>query len=229
MRSTFFLAFAPLLLSAQPYEVLTAKNVMVPMRDGVRLATDIYQPARNGVAVPGKFPVVLERTPYNKDDGGRGAAYLVSRGYVLVFQDVRGRYKSEGRWVPIHDDPNDGFDTAQWIGAQPWCDGNIGTQGSSYGGATQHALAIANAPYVKAMIPRNAMSDFGWYGVRHNGAFELRWLNWVLTLGNAAGTANAMPAALRAAADPLSAAALVKMGENVREFFSFNSGETSRG
>ena len=58
--------------------------------------------------------------------------------------------------------------------------------GTSYGGATQHALAIANAPYVKAMVPRNAMSDFGRYGVRHNGAFELRFFNWVLTLGQCA-------------------------------------------
>ena len=226
MRSLAFLtllvtpAWRPVLL-AQPeprYEVAATPNVMVAMRDGVKLATDIYRPARNGAPVEGKFPVVLERTPYNKDAGARSAAYLVSRGYAVVLQDVRGRYQSEGRWVPIRDDPNDGFDTAQWIGAQPWSDGNIGTMGSSYDGATQHALAIANAPYVKAMIPRNAMSDFGWYGVRHNGAFELRWLNWVLTLGNAAGTANAMPAALRAAADPLSATALAEMGNRVREY-----------
>jgi len=226
MRSLAFLtllvtpAWRPVLL-AQPeprYEVAATPNVMVAMRDGVKLATDIYRPARNGAPVEGKFPVVLERTPYNKDAGARSAAYLVSRGYAVVLQDVRGRYQSEGRWVPIRDDPNDGFDTAQWIGAQPWSDGNIGTMGSSYDGATQHALAIANAPYVKAMIPRNAMSDFGWYGVRHNGAFELRWLNWVLTLGNAAGTVNAMPAALRAAADPLSATALAEMGNRVREY-----------
>ncbi|HXB69772.1 MAG TPA: CocE/NonD family hydrolase [Candidatus Acidoferrales bacterium] len=213
-------AWSPALL-AQPeprYEIAAAGNVMVAMRDGVKLATDIYRPARNGALVEGKFPVILERTPYNKEVGARSEFYLVSHGYVVVLQDVRGRYQSEGHWVPIRDDPNDGFDTAQWIGAQPWSDGNIGTMGSSYGGATQHALAIANAPYVKAMIPRNAMSDFGWYGVRHNGAFELRWLNWVLTLGNAAGTANAVPAALRAAADRASAAALVDMGNRVREY-----------
>jgi putative CocE/NonD family hydrolase len=131
---------------------------------------------------------------------------------------VRGRYKSEGRWRPILDDPNDGFDTAQWIGAQPWSDGSIGTIGSSYAGATQHALAIANAPYVKTMIFRNAMSDFGRYGVRHNGAFELRFFNWVFTLGNAAGTPNASAAAARAASDPAAAAALVDMGAQVREY-----------
>jgi uncharacterized protein len=90
--------------------------------------------------------------------------------------------------------------------------------GTSYGGATQHALAIAGAPFVKAMIPRNAMSDFGLYGVRHHGAFELRWLNWVMTLGNATGSPYAIPASVRAAADPASAPALVEMGEHVQEY-----------
>ncbi|HEX4596141.1 MAG TPA: CocE/NonD family hydrolase, partial [Bryobacteraceae bacterium] len=132
--------------------------------------------------------------------------------------DVRGRYKSEGHWRPIADDPNDGFDTAKWIGEQPWSDGSIGTIGTSYAGATQHALAIANAPYVKTMIPVDAMSDFGRYGVRHNGAFELRFFNWVFTLGNAAGTPNANAAASRAAADPVAAAALAEMGNHVGDY-----------
>jgi putative CocE/NonD family hydrolase len=200
------------------YETIPTKNVMVPMRDGVRLGTDIYRPARNGVLVEDKFPVLLERTPYNKDGAAAMASYFVARGYVVVLQDVRGRYQSEGHWRPIRDDPNDGFDTAKWIGAQPWSNGSIGTLGSSYDGATQHALAIANAPYVKAMIPRNAMSDFGRYGVRHNGAFELRFFNWVFTLGNAAGTPNASVAAARAASDPAAATALVDMGNQVREY-----------
>jgi putative CocE/NonD family hydrolase len=123
-----------------------------------------------------------------------------------------------GHWRPHYDDPNDGFDTAQWIGSEPWCDGGIGTIGSSYAGATQHALAIANAPYIKAMVPRNAMSDYGRYGVRHNGAFELRFFNWVFTLGNATGTPDALPAAKRAATDPAAAKALVDMGNQVREY-----------
>jgi uncharacterized protein len=223
-RSLLFLLLvlaAGLPLGAQAdtrYGVVASKNVMVAMRDGVKLATDIYSPARNGQPVPEKFPVILMRTPYNKETGASGADYFVARGYVVVFQDVRGRYKSEGRWVPIRDDPNDGFDTAKWIGEQPWCDGSIGTIGSSYAGATQHALAIANAPYVKAMIPRNAMSDFGHYGVRHNGAFELRFFNWVWTLGNAAGTRDASAAAARAASDPAAAAALMDMGGKVQEY-----------
>jgi hypothetical protein len=201
------------------YQVVATKGVMVAMRDGVKLATDIYRPGANGAAVEGKFPALLERTPYGKERGADAAAqYYVSRGYVLVRQDVRGRYQSEGRWRPIVDDPNDGSDTAAWIGAQSWSDGGIGTMGSSYGGATQHALAIGNAPYVKAMVPRNAMSDFGRYGVRHNGAFELRWFNWVLTMGNAIETATAPAAAARAASDPAAAAALLDLGSHVRDF-----------
>ena len=169
------------------YGITETTNLMVAMRDGVKLAADIYRPARNGQPIDDKFPVILVRTPYNKEDAAPIANSFVPRGYVVVVQDVRGRYKSEGHWRPLIDDPDDGFDTAKWIGAQPWCDGGIGTMGSSYAGATQHALAIGNAPYVKAMIPRNAMSDFGRYGVRHNGAFELRFFNWVFTLGNASG------------------------------------------
>jgi putative CocE/NonD family hydrolase len=222
LRLTIFLGLSTLpLLQAQSgprFEVIVSKNVMIAMRDGVNLATDIYRPGRNGVPVDGKFPILMERTPYNKDGGGPPTAeYFVPRGYIVVLQDVRGRYKSEGHWRPIQDDPNDGFDTAKWIGSQPWSDG-IGTIGTSYGGATQHALAIAGAPFVKAMIPVDAMSDFGQYGLRHNGAFELRFLNWVFTLGNAAGTANAPLAAARAASDPAAVKELIDMGNHVSEY-----------
>jgi putative CocE/NonD family hydrolase len=201
------------------FEVAARETAMVAMRDGTHLATDIYLPARGGAPVEGRYPVILTRTPYNKTTGADVLARMfVPFGYAVVIQDVRGRYGSEGHWRPIRDDPNDGFDTAQWIGGQPWSNQSIGTVGTSYGGATQHALAIAGAPYVKAMIPRNAMSDFGLFGVRYHGAFELRWLNWVMTLGNAADTPNAFPAAVRAAADPASAPALVDMGLHVRDY-----------
>ncbi|SPF34492.1 putative hydrolase, CocE/NonD family [Candidatus Sulfopaludibacter sp. SbA4] len=208
--------------AAQPeprYEIGVSKNVMIPMRDGVKLATDIHYPSRNGSPAAGKFPALMERTPYGKERGAAAVAnYFVPRGYVVVYQDVRGRYQSEGRWVPIRDDPHDGFDTAQWIVAQPWSDGTIGTIGTSYAGATQRALAIANAPGVKAMIPVDAMSNFGRYGVRHNGAFELRWFNWVFTMGNSIDTQTAEAAARRAAADPAAAAALMEIGKTVRDY-----------
>jgi predicted acyl esterase len=103
------------------FEILPRENVMVAMRDGTHLATDIYFPAMNGAPVEGKFPVILMRTPYGKTlEAGTVSRWFVPSGYIVVIQDVRGRYKSEGHWFPIRDDPNDGFDTAKWIGAQPW-------------------------------------------------------------------------------------------------------------
>jgi putative CocE/NonD family hydrolase len=176
---------------AGEYEVLVSKNVMVPMRDGVRLATDIYRPAHNGVPVEGKFPVVLERTPYNKDGFSFHEGY-VREGYIVVVQDTRGRYASEGRWRLLADDVNDGFDTAKWIGAQPWCSCKIGTVGGSYDGGTQHAMAIANAPFLSAMVPIDAAANAGYYGIRHHGAFELRFLNWTFTFGARDGSQEAL-------------------------------------
>jgi putative CocE/NonD family hydrolase len=200
------------------YELGPVQTVMVPMRDGVRLATDFRLPYRNGAPAPGKFPAVLERTPYNKSTNSALDRALVQHGYAVLSQDVRGRYGSEGHWVPLRGDPQDGYDTAKWLGEQPWFDGKLGTMGSSYDGATQHALAIAGAPYLKAMVPRNAMSDLGRYGMRHNGAFELRWLNWVLTQGVATGTANEMAAARRAVSDPAAAPAVAELGRHVRDY-----------
>ena len=102
------------------YGVTLMRDIMVPMRDGVKLATDVYLPAVDGKALPGKLPVILERTPYNKDRGGAAnAKAFVPYGYAVVSQDTRGRYKSEGKWRALADDPNDGADTTKWIGAQP--------------------------------------------------------------------------------------------------------------
>ena len=182
------LALALVLIAAGALELLTsarlaaqgpisdgisvARRVMIPMRDGVKLATDIYFPAKDGVPVPGKYPAILERTPYNRAGIDGWARYFAPRGYVAVGQDVRGRYDSEGSWRLHRDDQNDGFDTAKWIAAQPWSSGAVGTVGTSYPGGTQHALALSNPPALKAMVPIDAMSNYGRYGVRHNGAFE---------------------------------------------------------
>jgi uncharacterized protein len=167
------------------YEVLATKNVMVPMRDGKRLSTDIYRPARNGAAESGRFATLLVRTPYDRsqDENYYGATF-VPHGYVVVIQSVRGRYGSEGSWRFFKDDPSDGFDTAAWIASQPWSDGGIGTLGGSYEGGTQHAMAMARPPALKAMVPLVAATDVGRYGIRHSGAFELRFFTWLFSVGN---------------------------------------------
>ena len=211
------------------YEGIATRDVMVPARDGVRLATDVYMPGRSGEAAAGPFPTVVERTPYNKDSAAAGIVkYFVPRGYAVVYQDVRGRYKSEGRWRPLRDDGADGADLLTWVAAQPWSNGKVGTVGTSYSGGTQHAIAMAGAPALTAMVPVDAMSNYGRYGIRHNGAFELRWLNWIVTLGNATGTrasatglsrdANSPLAAARAAVPPEAAPALEEIGARVQEF-----------
>jgi putative CocE/NonD family hydrolase len=211
------LIFAHLQTQA-PEGVTVLRDVMVPMRDGIRLATDVYLPRAAAGAAPSRLPAIMERTPYGKAGAAGSAGFFAGHGYVAIAQDVRGRYLSEGHWTPIKDDGNDGFDTAQWIAAQPWSDGTLGTIGTSYGGAVQHALAISHPAQLKAMIPVDAMSNFGRYGVRHNGAFELRWFNWVFTLGNAAGTPSAAAASTRAASDPAMAPALAEMGLHVQDY-----------
>ena len=220
----------PALAQAQdstPFEVVASRNVMVTSRDGVRLATDVYTPGRGGV-VSGRFPTIVERTPYNMASGAESQVqYFVPLGYAVVRQDIRGRYGSEGKWRPLRDDGPDGADLLAWIAAQPWSNGKVGTVGTSYSGATQHAIAITNAPSLAAMVPVDAMSNTGYYGIRHHGAFELRWLNWIMTLGNATGTRaaatglsaspNALLAATRAAATPAAIPALLELGTKIQE------------
>ena len=177
---------------AAPYEIIEQRDLMVAARDGVRLATNLYLPGRDGALAAGRFPAIVRRTPYGKDfTPQRGMFWrrLTPAGYVVVVQDVRGRYGSGGRWRALRDDGADGADLLAWIAAQPWSNGKVGTVGTSYDGAVQHALAIHGAPALAAMIPVDAMSNPGRHGMRNGGAFELRWLSWVLSLGNAIGPA----------------------------------------
>ena len=169
-------------------------DIMIPARDGVRLATDVYRPARGGKPVEGRFPVILERTPYGKTVVSRSeriatdpvpksraevAAFFVSRGYVVVYQDCRGRYGSEGKFVKYLSDGDDGFDTCKWLLDQPWCDGKIGTMGLSYAAHTQGALGSAGAPGVKAMfIDSGGFANAYQGGIRQGGAFELKQVTW---------------------------------------------------
>jgi len=196
--------------SAPKFDIAIARNVMVPMRDGVRLATDIYRPAQNGAAVDGKFPVIMERTPYDKS-GLDWLLDFVKDGYVVVAQDTRGRYSSEGRWRFMPDDVNDAYDTAKWLGAQPWCSCRIGTIGGSYDGATQHAMAISGAPFLAAVVPIDAAANAGYYGLRHHGAFELRFFNWIFTYGARDGSHEAL-------SNPHTKQVLEEMSKHVTEY-----------
>jgi len=140
--------------AAPPAGIKIETNVLVSMRDGVRLAADIYRPDREG-----RFPVLLSRTPYNKNGGRAMATFLAQNGYAAVVMDSRGLYASDGDWHPYVDEARDGFDTQEWIGRQAWCDGKIGMFGTSYPGFTQLLPAPYRSQYVKAVMPVAAQSD----------------------------------------------------------------------
>jgi putative CocE/NonD family hydrolase len=178
-----------------PYEVIVERNVMVRMRDGIKLACDVYRPAHHGQAATGRFPAILERTPYGKGNPSRSevsrrhpqppkarhdvAAFFVQHGYVVIFQDCRGRYDSEGVFRKYLDEATDGYDTCDWIVRQPWCNGVIGTMGLSYAAHTQVALASLNPPGLGAMVVDcGGFSNAYQSGIRQGGAFELKQATW---------------------------------------------------
>jgi len=192
-----------------PYGVARQSDVMVPMRDGVRLATDVYLPTSDGQSSTERLPTILMRTPYNKGGAAQGhpeAQYFAGHGYAVVFQDTRGRYKSEGVWHWMSDDGRDGFDTAEWIARQPWSNGKIGMIGTSYVGGTQHALAMAKSPHLATLIPVDAVCNQGYASMRNGGAFELRFWNWIM-LNAGRGS--------RQSRDPAVAAMFREMADNV--------------
>src|SRR5438132_2186816 len=102
------------------HEVVVEKDVKVAVRDGTKLALDLYLPAANGKPLPGRHPTILVRTPYDKNRSTAEARWFAARGYAVVYNDCRGRYASEGVWRMIVDDPNDGYDVCSWIVKQPW-------------------------------------------------------------------------------------------------------------
>ena len=141
------------------YGISVTQDVMVPMRDGVRLAADIYRPTIDGETAQGRFPTILGRTSYDKANPVMWvdpvANFFTARGYVVVLQDLRGRGHSEGTGQYFHTvnprEGQDGYDTVEWIAAQPWSSGKIGTVGSSHGGKVQTAMALERPPHLTAM------------------------------------------------------------------------------
>jgi putative CocE/NonD family hydrolase len=180
------------ILGTAPARGRELADVMVEMRDRVRLATDIYFPPD----LDGAAPVLLERTPYDKRgtshaDRSRDHPVPLSRpeiarrfaaaGFIYVLQDCRGRYASEGSFTKYLNEGPDGVDTLAWLVAQPWCDGRVGTLGLSYGAHVQTALACFDPPGLAAMfIDSGGFSSAFHSGIRQGGAFELKQLTWAL-------------------------------------------------
>src|SRR5580704_15726014 len=191
LKKTFCLIFIAVVLldidtalAQSTPQVVVERGVAMKTRDGVTLRADIYRPA-----VEGSYPVLLTRTPYNKNGaasfGQRGAA----RGYIVVVQDVRGRYTSEGDWYPFQYESEDGYDTVEWAAALPHSNGKVGMFSGSYVGATQMLAAIAHPPHLAGICPVVTASNYHENWTYQGGAFE-QWFNESWTAGLAQDTAN---------------------------------------
>ena len=164
-RPALILALAVLTIAAhsaraaETYVVTTESGVEAKMRDGNILRADIYRPKSEGT-----FPVLLQRTPYDKRNSVGFAVKAAARGYVVIVQDVRGRYSSAGEWYPFKNESNDGYDTVEWAAILPYSNGKIGMFGGSYVGATQMLTAIAHPPHLAGICPVVTASNYhdGW-------------------------------------------------------------------
>lgn len=175
-------------VSAEPYAIRLDKSVMIPMRDGIRLSTDLYFP--DGAS--GKLPTVLLRTVYNKNgslDWNKVYRKLVSKGYVVAIQDIRGRYESEGSYIVAKKRRGDGNDTLDWLTTQAWSNQKVGTAGCSYLGETQVVMAATKHPKHTAAIPMSAASGYyapgrAWQSFS-GGVFELaQTAGWFASSGS---------------------------------------------
>ena len=158
------------------HRVRSMLGVQVPMRDGVHLATDVYLP--DGA---GRYPVILIRTPYNKNNEAEvaDAIFFASRGYAVAIQDCRGRFDSDGDWTPFVNEALDGYDAQTWCGTQPWSSGKVGTSGGSYVALTQWMPAPLRNPHLAAMAPQVGFSNLYHNWVYTGGAFQLAFnLRW---------------------------------------------------
>ncbi len=192
-------AAAPKKAVPEKYEVGVESNVRVRMRDGVHLATDIYYPMENGRRLEGKLPAVLLRTPYNKLKWGtRFLRFFAEQGYLSVTQDCRGRFKSEGKFFPFRDEPEDGYDTIAWLRNHPWCNGKVGLHGPSHMAWVQFHSATQNPPGLVTMIPHQGPINAYKYSMRGGGALHLGLLRWVVGMATSSQEARADPAAGRA-------------------------------
>jgi putative CocE/NonD family hydrolase len=170
--------------AAEVNEITIERGVTAKMRDGVVLRADIFRPKAEG-----KFPVLLQRTPYNKDNRYDFGVRAAVRGFVVIVQDVRGRYTSDGEWYTFKHESSDGYDTVEWAAALPYSNGKVGMFGGSYVGATQMLAAIAHPPHLAGICPVVTASNYhdGW--TYQGGAFE-QWFNESWTSGLAQDTLN---------------------------------------
>ncbi|MBI3694023.1 MAG: CocE/NonD family hydrolase [Acidobacteria bacterium] len=152
-------------------EIKLENLVPIPMRDGVILYADVYRPAKEG-----KYPVLVSRTPYSTErypSAYEQAVFFSRRGYVFVYQDVRGRHESEGHWEPFRNDIEDGYDTIEWAAKQPWSNGKVGMEGGSYLGHVQWRAAMSLPPHLVTIFPSVAATSLYADWITLNGGWRL--------------------------------------------------------
>lgn len=160
--------------SPASHQVLEELNRDAPMRDGVKLKVDIFRPDAEG-----RFPAILQQTPYNKNGQAGRARKFAARGYAVINVDSRGRFDSGGKWDPFSPHhKTDGYDLVEWVAKQPWCNGNVGTYGLSYMGWTQWWTATQAPPSLKAIVPEVAPPDHFHNGPYQNGIPVCWMMDW---------------------------------------------------
>jgi putative CocE/NonD family hydrolase len=187
-------------------DAVRESDVMMAARDGVKLATDIYRPATNGVAADQRLPVLLHRTPYDKAAAATIAIAqeLARHGYVVVVQDTRGRHHSQGVFEKYYAyDAYDGYDAIEWAAALPYANGKVGMFGTSYAAHTQADASKLNPPHLSTLVLNMGGMANAWnHSVRNDGAFEIgRQYTW------------AWEQALADTRNPVAKAMLTKEGE----------------
>jgi uncharacterized protein len=155
--------------NARAYEAVIEQNVGAAMRDGVALRADVYRPKAEG-----RFPVILQRTPYNKAQGLEFGMRSAEAGYVAVIQDVRGRFASGGEWYPFRHEAADGYDSVEWAAALPYSNGKVCLYGGSYVGVTVMLAASAHPPHLAAIFAV-ATGDNYYEGWTYRGGALQQW------------------------------------------------------
>ncbi len=160
-------------MSEPIFKVVVEKNQRMLTRDGVALIADVYRPD-----APGKFPVLVVRTPYDKDAGMALTEkdYFPPRGYVVVVQDTRGRYSSEGQFHPFIHEAFDGYDAIEWAAGLPWSNAMVGTVGQSYLALVQYFAATQQPPHLRAACPVSGPVTYFENFAYRRGVFELGWV-----------------------------------------------------
>jgi uncharacterized protein len=167
-RAGLFLLFTGAVAAAQ-YAPVVERNVAVKMRDGVTLRADVYHPK-----APGKFPVILQRTPYNRAMPTSFGLKAASMGYVGIVQDCRGRYASDGDWYPLVHEYEDGYDSIEWAAALPYSNGKVGIFGGSYGAFTVLMAVLSHPPHLAGFVSIEAGP--GPYEFFYRGGAFQKWL-----------------------------------------------------